>query len=488
MSSDPATSGTKTSATKTSAAKQPQVVVIGGGLAGLSAALQAADHGAAVTLFERRHRLGGATWSFERKGICYDNGQHVYMRCCSAYQAFLERIGSANDVKLQKRLDVVVLAPGGRRSAIRRSLGPAPLHLAPALLTYRHLSLRQRIAVVRAGLALRRLDPDDRAHDRMTFGEWLTAHGQDKKAIETFWNLIVLPTVNVEAADVSLKLAAKVFVTGLLSDAGAADIGWARIPLTALHADAGIRALQAAGGEIYSRLAVTAVRPSPEGLEVHLDGVINKDNKDRDSTEGSEPRNPQTVKADAVVVAVPHDAVADLLPSGTVNAQQQLTELGKSPIVNVHLVYDRSVTDLDFFATVDSDAQFVFDRTESAGLKDGRQCLAVSLSAAESYIGTPSADLVSHFTTELARLLPAAGDAEVTESMVTREHSATFLGLPGSDSLRSPSASGLAGVYLAGAWTDTGWPATMEGAVRSGNTAGRLAAQFASTQTHRVNI
>ncbi|MYJ41245.1 MAG: FAD-dependent oxidoreductase [Acidimicrobiaceae bacterium] len=444
----------------TSGPRPARVVVVGGGLAGLSAAVEAADRGATVTLLERRPRLGGATWSFERNGIWFDNGQHVFMRCCTAYRAFLERIGSAGGASMQSRLDVVVMAPGGPVGSIRRTPGPAPLHLAPALLSYPHLSLRQRLAVLRAGLALRRLDPDDPALDDVTFGDWLAARGQDTTAIETFWDLIVLPTVNAGAADASLKLAAKVFVTGLLTEAGAADIGWARAPLSALHGDAARRALEAAGGEVRARVPVKSVRTGPAGLEVQTDE--------------------QVVEADSVVVAVPHDAVAELLPSGTVAAQDRLVELGASPIVNVHLVYDRPVTDLDFFATVGSDAQYVFDRTAGAGLDDGRQCLAVSLSAAESYIGMASADLVSHFTAEIARLLPAASEATVTESIVTRENTATFLGAPGTDSLRAGAESGLPGVYLAGAWTDTGWPATMEGAVRSGIGAGRLAARFAS--------
>ncbi len=440
--------------------RPPRVVVVGGGLAGLSAAVEAADRGAAVTLLERRHRLGGATWSFERNGVWFDNGQHVFMRCCTAYRAFLERIGSAGGVSLQSRLDVAVLAPGGRAGSIRRTPGPAPLHLAPALLSYPHLSLRRRLAVLRAGLALRRLDPDDPALDAVTFGQWMSARGQDKSAVEAFWDLIVLPTVNVAAAEASLKLAARVFVTGLLSEAGAADVGWARTPLSALHGDAARRALEAAGGEVRTRAPVKAVRPGAAGLEVQT--------------------GEQALEADSVVVAVPHDAVAALVPPGAVAAQDRLVDLGASPIVNVHLVYDRPVTGLDFFATVGSDAQYVFDRTAGAGLDDGRQCLAVSLSAADSYIGTASADLVAHFTGELARLLPGAAAATVTESIVTRERSATFRGVPGTDRLRAGAESGLPGLYLAGAWTDTGWPATMEGAVRSGTDAGRLAAGFAA--------
>ena len=442
------------------AVDQPRVVVVGGGLAGLAAGIEAADRGAAVTLVERRHRLGGATWSFERHGVWFDNGQHVFMRCCTAYRAFLERIGSSRGVFSQKRLDVPVLAPGGRIGSIKRTPGPAPLNLAPALLTYPHLGVRQRLSVLRAGIALRRLDPDDPALDEIAFGDWLFDHGQDTAAIETFWNLIVLPTVNVTAAEASLKLAAKVFVTGLLTEADGADIGWARVPLSALHGDAARRALEAAGAEVRTSAAVAAVATGPDGrLEVRTGG--------------------ETLQADSVVVAVPHDVVGALLPAGSVDAQEQLVGLGISPIVNVHLVYDRRVTDLKLAAGIGTDVQFFFDRTEGAGLDDDRQCLSVSLSAAESYIGRPAADLVAHFTAEMAQLLPGAARANVTESMVTRERAATFLGRPGTHRLRAGAECRLSGVYLAGAWTDTGWPATMEGAVRSGTEAGRSAARFA---------
>ncbi len=438
-----------------------QVVVVGGGLAGLAAGLEATDRGAAVTLLERRPRLGGATWSFRRRGIWFDNGQHVFLRCCTAYRTFLQRIGSSDGVFLQRRLEIPVLRPGGRSGAIRRTAGPAPLHLAASLLTYPHLDLGQRLNVLRAGWALRRLNPADPALDEVAFGDWLAAHRQDAVAIETFWNLVVLPTVNVSAAEASLKLAAKVFVTGLLTEAAASDIGWARVPLSALHGDAARRALEAGGGEVRTRSAVTGVRTGSSGrLLVQADGHL--------------------IEAESVVVAVPHDVVDSLLPPGSVTAQHRLQDLGASPIVNVHLVYDRPVTELPILAAVGSDVQYVFDRTEAAGLDDGRQCLAISLSAAESYIGRSSPELVAHFSAELARLLPAAADATLTESIVTRETAATFYGGPGTDRLRAGSESALPGVYLAGAWCDTGWPATMEGAVRSGTEAGRLAAEFAT--------
>ena len=438
-----------------------RVVVVGGGLAGLAAGVEAADRGAAVTLLERRPRLGGATWSFEHRGISFDNGQHVFMRCCSAYRRFLERIGSAPHVRLQSRLEVPVLRPGGPAGAIRRTAGPAPVHLLASLLTYPHLGARRRLRAVRAAMALRRLDPDDPALDRTTFGDWLAARGQDPATVAALWNLIVLPTVNVPAAEASLKLAAKVFRTGLLSRADAGDIGWATVPLSVLHGEAARRTLEAAGGEVVTGAAVRAVRAGPAGGPVV-------------ETEG------RLIEADAVVVAVPHDAAGALLPPATVARQERLGELGTSPILNVHLVYDRPVMELPMAAGLDSDVEFVFDHTEASGLDDGRQCLTISLSAARSWIGRRSPDLVAHFTAEMARLLPAAAGARVTESIVTRERAATFSGVPGTHELRPGARTALAGVYLAGAWCDTGWPATMEGAVRSGVEAARLATEVAA--------
>ena len=431
-------------------------MVVGGGLAGLSAALYCADAGASVVLLERRHRLGGATWSFKRNGVWYDNGQHVFMRCCTAYQSFLRRIGSADGVYLQSRLEVPVLQPGGRAGVISRSDARAPFHLMASLLSYPHLSLPGRLSVIRTALALRRLDPADPALDRMSFGEWLARRGADRRSLETFWNLIVLPTVNLPADEASLKLAVKVFVTGLLGAPEDADIGWSRLPLGELHAAAARRALRAVGAEVHTSATVEAVRAGQEGAPVVFAAG-------------------RTWEAGAVVVAVPHDQVASLLPQGSLPNRGRPEDLGRSSIVNIHLVYDRPVTELRIAAAVDSELQFVFDRTEASGLDDGRQCLAVSLSAADSYIGMKSASLVSRFKAEMERLFPAASVAQVTESVVTREQVATFAGTPGSDRLRFPPKSGLTGVFLAGAWCDTGWPATMEGAVRSGVSAARLA-------------
>ncbi|MEQ8718584.1 MAG: hydroxysqualene dehydroxylase HpnE [Acidimicrobiales bacterium] len=436
--------------------RSPHVVVVGGGLAGLAAAVDAVDGGARVTLLERRPRLGGATWSFARDGISYDNGQHVFMRCCHEYRSFLDRIGSGDKVFLQDALDVAVVSPDGRRGSIRRDRLPAPLHLARTLATYPFLSVSQRAAAVRAAVALSRLDPDDASLDDRSFEQWLVSKGQGAAAIAALWELIVLPTVNVRVGEASLKLAARVFVTGLLTEAGGADIGWTRVPLAELHADAASAVLSDAGATVRTGAHVQRVSAAEAGrLTVDVDGA--------------------ELTADAVVVAVPHDVVDEIVPPTTVAHQDRLVELGVSPIVNVHLVYDRPVTDLAFAAGLNSPAQFVFDRSEAAGVGDGAQCLAVSISGADEEIGRSPAELIATMSGAVTALFPAAGDAEVLHSMVTREVAATFRGRPGTDALRPAAETNVPGLMVAGTWTDTGWPATMESAVASGREAARHA-------------
>jgi squalene-associated FAD-dependent desaturase len=412
-----------------------RIAVVGGGLAGITAAVECADGGAQVALYEARRRLGGATFSIERDGLWLDNGQHVFLRCCTEYRRLLRRLGVECDVVLQDRLSIPVLAPGGRRVSFERSRLPAPLHLGRAILGFRFLSAAERLRVVPAALALRRLELDDPCLDGRTFADWLAEHGQSPRAIGLLWNLITLPTVNLPAEEASLALAAKVFKTGLLEDADAADIGYAAVPLQRLHGDAAERALEKAGVQVNLRARVDSLQELP---------------------------------AEATVLAVPHDAAARLLPPDAVDAD--IGALGASPIVNLHVVYDRRVTEVAFAAGLETPVQFVFDRTESAGLQQG-QCLAVSISGAHGYEDRSVAALRDEFLAALAALFPAAASAGVEHFFVTREPEATFRGTPGTQRLRPPARTAVPGLYLAGAWTDTGWPATMEGAVRSGRAA-----------------
>ncbi len=447
------------------------VVVIGGGLAGLSAAIACADEGARVSVFEARPRLGGATWSFERNGLRFDNGQHVFLRCCTAYRALLERLGTSSLASLQDRLFVPVLrrevTTGIIRVAeIRRNALPAPAHLALSLLRYRHLLISDRLRAIPAALAIRSVDLDDAALDQQTFASFLSSHGQSPEAIARFWDLFTLPTVNVRASEASFALAAKVFKTGLFDDTDAADIGWAHAPLEDVHVKPAAEAIAKCGGALHRRTKVVAIETNVDGEKRQVTGVVTESGR---------------VDADAVIVAVPHRQAAELVPKTVLFDPAALAGLGSSPIIDVHVVYDRKVTDLAFAAAVDSPVQFVFDKTVAAGLdpNDG-QVLAVSVSGADDEHGERPEVLTERYRRELEALFPKARTAKVVDAVVSREHEATFRGVPGTRRLRAPTDIGLSGCFLAGAWTDTGWPATMEGAVRSGNAAAGAALSYLS--------
>jgi squalene-associated FAD-dependent desaturase len=434
---------------------RPRVIVVGGGLAGLSAAIEAADLGASVTLFERRPRLGGATWSFEHNGRTYDNGQHLFLRCCTAYRGFLDRIGAGGDVELQGQLALPVVGRDGDVSWLRRTDRRAPLHLTASLLRYRPLAPMDRWRVARAALALARVDRTDPATDASTFGEWLSAHGQSPRAVDAFWDLIVRPTVNLPSAEASLSMAATVFQIGFLDDPTACDIGLPRVPLRALHAEPAARVLDGLGATIHVGRDVRAVEPGEDGATVVLDD--------------------ERADADAVIVAVPHDRVDALLPPLMLGVpHDRVGSLGASAIVNVHLTYDRRVLPHPMVAVLDPMIQFAFDRSAAAGVDEGQQ-VAVSLSAADEHLATPSATLVERVTDAMKRSFADARDARVVDALVTREPRATFRAVAGAGASRPPATTQSPFVFVAGAWTDTGWPATMEGAVRSGLCAARAA-------------
>jgi len=464
--------------------------VIGGGLAGITAAVALGKAGHEVTLLEAKPRLGGATMSFSRDGLVVDTGQHVFLRCCTAYRGLLDRLGMAAHAPLQPRFDVTVLAPG-KQAALRRRRVPAPLHMLPALLGYPFLNWSQRLRLTRAALAFRRLDENDPKTDELRLGDWLAAHGQDERTRRVLWDLFSVSSLNVPGDDASLALAAVVVKTGLLGDADAADIGVPALSLGELHGAAAARLLGKLGATVRTQAKVTAIEPAEAG------GFLVRAADAEGGAAGGD------LETDAVVLAVPHEQAARLMPPGALPAEtvDGWAGLGAAPIVNVHVIYDRKVMDVPFAAAVDSPVQWVFDRTRISGMHEraragqrgigqhgadqqgigqhgagqhgagqhgGGQYLAISLSAADEYAGKPVTELREQFVPALAELFPAAKAATVTEFFVTREKRATFRQVPGTAKLRPKAATDLPGLVLAGAWTDTGWPDTMEGAVRSG--------------------
>jgi hydroxysqualene dehydroxylase len=437
-----------------------RVVVVGGGVAGITAALDCAAAGARVTLVEVRRRLGGAAYSFAREGLQMDNGQHVFLRCCSAYRALLRRLGSEHLVHVQPRLEIPVLRPGGAPATLRRGGLPAPLHMAATLARYGHLTPLQRLGVARAALALMLLQRTrsgraELARDEETLGQWLARHGQRPQALAALWDLIALPALNLPAAQASLALGTFVFQTGLLADADAGDIGFHAATLSEVIGEPARSALRRAGVEVRMGWRAERLQRMGSGVEVHGRG---------------EPLRP-----DVVVLAVPHTRAATLLEPLLGASAGRLRGLGSSPIVNLHVVYDRRVYDGPFAAGVGTPVQYFFDRTAAAGAPAGCQYLAVSLSGAEREMGMSVEALRERYLPALAQLLPRARAARVRSFLVTREHAATFRAAPGVAVLRPGAETSLRGLVLAGAWTDTGWPATLEGAVLSGHAAARHA-------------
>ena len=453
------------SAPAAAAAGTRRVVVIGGGLAGITAAIALSEAGAAVTLLEARPRLGGATASFNRGALVVDTGQHVFLRCCTAYRGLLARLGMTGSVRIQDRFDVTVLSPTGA-AQLRRNALPGPLHMGATLARYPMLSLAERARVTRAALAMRMLNPADPALDTRRLGDWLAAHGQDERTRRVLWDLFTVSSLNIDGDDASLALAATVVKTALLGRKDAADIGVPLAPLGELHGTAGLALLRRLGAEVrlgVKAAAVEVTAPASGSGPGYLVRLARGD-----GAEG--PGSQATIAADGVVIATPAQAAAKLTPAAAGVPSGTWQDLGTSPIINVHVIYDRRVTRLPFAAAVDSPVQWVFDRTGISGFGTSHrgQYLAVSLSAADPYVDVPAAQLRETFVPALAGLLPGARDARVSEFFVTRERRATFRQGPGCGRLRPQAATALPGLTLAGAWTDTGWPDTMEGAVRSG--------------------
>jgi squalene-associated FAD-dependent desaturase len=388
------------------------VAVVGGGLAGLAAALELTDRGHAVTLYEARPTLGGAVQTLpEREGDPDpppDNGQHIALGCFTEYLRFLERIGEGGSYR-RLSLDLPVIAQDGNVASIGRS----PV----SVLRYGHLGLGDRLRVARCVRRLPATGPDDQ-----TFGELLRGLGCSDDSIDRFWDVFIRPALNLRTDEVSAEWGVFTVRTALLTDRAASDLILPIRPLGAMHGDAAGRALEEAGATVLTSSRVDA---------------------------------PHDLDADAIVLATP--------PSDEV-------ELESSPIVSIHLLFDRPLLVHPLAALLDTDAHWVFDRGALTGQEPGggRQYLTVVSSGAPELMEIRGRELVDRIAGQLVERL---GPAELVWSRVSREPEATLALRPGV--ARPAAETHLPNVMRAGAWTDTGWPATMEGAVRSGLAAAR---------------
>ena len=432
----------------------------------MAAACDLADRGHPVVLMEKRPFLGGRAFSFPEPdtGQEIDNGQHVFLGCCTAYMDFLAKLGALDNTHIPPRLDVPVLGYGGRKGVLRSVNLPAPFHLAPSLLRYPYLSWSEKLRVLYGGLRIymtRRRGGKGRPGGE-TFASWLKRHHQTDSAIDRFWNLIILPTLNDDISEVSADMGLMVFQEGVLKSRASAGIGYAKVGLSELVSEATKSYLSARGGEVL-------LGAGAREIAVDGDGVC-----------GVQTSN-GVVKGDWYISALPSYDLTAMLPSPLADGDffSRAKGLSYSPIVDVHIWYDRPVMDEAFSGFVDSPLQWVFNKTRMRGDEgDSGQYLCISLSGAWQYADMPKQEIREMFLDEMKRVFPRARDAQVERLLVVKQPRATFRSVPGVEAHRLPSATPISNLFLAGEWVDTGWPGTMEGAVRSG----RTAAQALSTR------
>ncbi|HEV2022550.1 MAG TPA: hydroxysqualene dehydroxylase HpnE [Terriglobales bacterium] len=445
------------------AADAPSVAVVGGGLAGLAAGCALAGAGFRVTLLERRPYLGGRASSYEHPGTgeVVDNCQHVLLGCCTNLVDFYRRIGVEEKIRWFDRLTFV--EPGGRQSVISPSWLPAPFHSAPSFLRADSLSFADKRAIARGMLAITVTLPKETEEN---FLAWLRRHGQTERAIERFWKVVLVSALNEDLDRMSVHYAAQVFRESFLKSPEAGRMGIPTVPLTELYS-AGADYIRARGGEVALRAPVESFQPEPGQVRLCLAG--------------------REVRSDFAVLAVPFDALARLLPDAgdTQPLRQQLARFETSPITGIHLWFDRQITDLEHAVLLDRTIQWMFHKSELVQRADSNQggsYVELVVSSSKALVEKPKNEIEEMALRELREFFPGAAEAKLIKSTVIKEVHATYSALPRSDDYRPGTATAWPSVFLAGDWTATGWPATMEGAVRSGYQAAEALARSAGRQ------
>jgi squalene-associated FAD-dependent desaturase len=432
-------------------------IVIGGGLAGLSSAVALAEAGYRIRLLEKRPHLGGRAASYVLPGgEQVDNCQHVTLSCCTNLEDFYRRVGAAEKIRFYDRL--FFAGPDGRRGIIKSSPLPPPLHLAPSFARFPWLDWADKRAIVRALLTIARSGgrPADLSNDSggITMLAWLQRHRQTERAIRRFWGVILVSALNEDLDRTEARYGIDVFWKAFLSTRGGYRVGIPCVPLGDLY-DGCREAIERRGGEILLRAGVRGFRVTGNRIE------------------GVERDNGSLEVADYYLTAVPQDVLPELLPAHVVEREavfSNLVNLQTSPITGVHLWFDRVVMHEPFLTLLDSTTQWIFNKTQLYGgiTENGAQYLQLVISASYSLVTRPRQQIIGLCLDELRGVLPALRDATLVKGTVVKETSATFSPAPGSDQWRPSQVSPLANLFLAGDWTATGWPSTMEGAVRSG--------------------
>ena len=409
----------------------PSVCVVGGGLAGLAAAAALGDSGYEVELFESRGFLGGRATSYPvpgAEGEVIDNCQHVLLGCCVNLIDFYRRLGVAEKVHYFRKF--TFLEPGGRASKLQATALPAPLHFGSSFLTMPCFDWSDRVSIARGMLALMR-EHHRTDLDSITMLDWLRAHRQSPRAISRFWNQVLVSAINEDLDRMAAAHGFQVFRLGFLAGAHSSAMGIPAVPLADLY-----------GEEAWRRL--------PE-VRIHTRAPV-------ESVEGGvrlangEHRNPA-----AIVLAVPFERAAAMAPHIGLN----FDGWEHSPITGIHLWFDRSITSLPHATLLDRTIQWMFNKSE------GRHIQLV-VSASRSLTEMPRGEVIALALRELAEFIPASAHARLERAHVVKEIRATYSARPGLEAHRPTAETSDPKLFLAGDWTRSGWPATMEGAVRSG--------------------
>jgi squalene-associated FAD-dependent desaturase len=425
--------------------KAPYVAVGGGGLAGLAAACALAESGYQVTVFERRPYLGGRASSYEHPGTgeVVDNCQHVLFKLCTNLMDFYRRIGIEDKIQWFDRMTFI--EPGGRQSQLRSTSLPAPLHALPAFMSFKFLTLRDKLGLATALNSLITRLPKD---DGTSFENWLHRHHQTPAAIERFWKPILVSALSEDLDRISVPYAAQV-VRESMKSREARLMGVPKAPLTELY-DAARDYITARGGTIRFRSSVQSFLPLDTGVRV----------KTADSEE----------QFDYAVIAVPFDSLEKILPNAPESDElrEKLSHFETAPITGVHLWFDRKISELPHAVLLDRTIQWMFHKSELLDRNASGSYIELVISSSKSLLNKARQEIIELALKEVREFFPAARDANLVKATVVKEVNATFSPVPGIDQYRPSQITHWPRVFLAGDWTATGWPATMESAVRSG--------------------
>lgn len=431
------------------------VTVIGGGVAGISAACALAEAGYRVQLVERRGYLGGRASSYLHPGVneVIDNCQHVLFGCCTNLIAFYQRIGVEN--KIHWTRDMVMIEPGGRRSLLGPSPLPAPLHGVPRLLSAQAFTRADKLSLARAFRAMMKPIPHDSTE---SLSEWLARHRQTRGAIERFWRLVIASALNADLDAISVPYAAKVIRELFMNSAEAGAMGMSSVPLSELYAG-----------------AVQFLRD--KGAELHLNTNVESAEWDEEVSEWSVHTRTGTLVSEFLIIALPFEGMQKLLPHlpPAVHAEElarQVESFTHWPLSSVHLWFDRIITDLPHAVLLDREIHWMYNKSVlQPWRKHKGSYLELVQSASRAFAARERNEAIQQALDELAEFFPQVKQAKLEKAALVKEVRATFGVPPGIDSRRPSAISPWPNCFLAGDWVQTGWPSTMESAARSGHIA-----------------